>query len=75
MNFVSFRDFLNYELFTSVLKQLPCKMDCFNIGGNCYTTQTTKLSNNYLPLMFIGNKPYARPESIHFVYVVYLDQE
>lgn len=25
----------NFELFTSLLKELPLKMECFNFQGNC----------------------------------------
>lgn len=27
----------NFELFTSLLKELPLKMECFNFQGNCYS--------------------------------------
>jgi hypothetical protein len=37
VNLVHFRDFLKlFELFTSLLKELPCKMECFNLRGNLH---------------------------------------
>ncbi|KAM7322513.1 hypothetical protein ACRRTK_018018 [Alexandromys fortis] len=27
-----------FVLFTSLLKELPCRMECFDVRGDCYTT-------------------------------------
>ena len=37
-NLLSFREFLRlfFLLFTSLLKELPCKMECFNLRGNLH---------------------------------------
>lgn len=31
-----------FELFTCCLNELPCRMECFSLGGNCYTSVTQK---------------------------------
>ena len=37
-----------FELFTFLFKDLPWRMECFNVGGNCYTTTSRNLSKNKL---------------------------